>query len=571
MDISQIGNWITENESLLSGLAALVVLGGLILSPVGAGLRRFFGHSGRSQHKDITAESSASDGSQAQADTKLPASAWSGDPILAVLAFDNLSSDAEMQFFSDGVSEEIIQRLSRGAALKVIGRSSSFRFRGAEKSEAATQLNCSHVLDGSIRRAAGRIRVSTHLLEAASETVLWSDTYDRELQDIFAVQDEISEQIAIALNQAFARVHTGLIDPEVYDIYLRTSPKSFAPDELRQLIAMLEKVTRRVPEFAEAWGRLAYLRAFSRFYQPYSERQSIADRVNEEAARALELDAKCVDAMTGRLFVIPPFGAFGEADRILERIRGAPPSGDGRRYLGWYLRTMGRMAESLEESEREYRLNPLDNMTANTVALARMAAGRVAEAVPVYEDLVEREPGMSFPISSLLRALAFLGDWSGVDRILALAEKRQLREFQETIPFIRAKRDPTSANINAWWRSIESYVGESGGVDIARLVYSAHLGLVDEAYALAETARLGPGGSSVDIMGPDAYRPSLLFMASMPEMRNDPRFVGLCARLGLVEFWMASGKWPDCVGEVPYDFKAECEKAREIPKQAFGV
>lgn len=71
-------------------------------------------------------------------------------------------------------------------------------------------------------------------------------------------------------------------------------------------------------------------------------------------------------------------------------------------------------------------------------------------------------------------------------------------------------------------------------------------------------------------MGPDAYRTSMLFQHGFPELRADPRFIGLCARLGLVEFWTATGKWPDCADEVPYDFRAECEKARSVPKQSFG-
>ena len=76
--------------------------------------------------------------------------------------------------------------------------------------------------------------------------------------------------------------------------------------------------------------------------------------------------------------------------------------------------------------------------------------------------------------------------------------------------------------------------------------------------------------TSDDIMGPDGYRPALLFHASMPELRNDPRFVPLCARLGLAEFWVSTGQWPDCVDEVPYDFRSACEKARGVPIEAFG-
>ena len=103
-----------------------------------------------------------------------------------------------------------------------------------------------------------------------------------------------------------------------------------------------------------------------------------------------------------------------------------------------------------------------------------------------------------------------------------------------------------------------------------RVRINAHLGLVEEAYRMSVNVKLGPNGTSDDIMGPDAYRTSLLFQAGMPELRNDPRFARLCARLGLVEFWMATGKWPDCVDDVRYDFKGECAKAQHIPKEDFG-
>jgi TolB-like protein/class 3 adenylate cyclase len=494
-----------------------------------------------------------------------------GEPVLAVLAFDNLSSDPELQFFSDGVSEEIIQRLSRGSRLKVIGRTSSFQFRAERKGEAAKSLGCSHVLDGSIRRAAGRVRISAHLVESASRTTLWSDRYDRSLEDVFAVQDEISENIARALDQTFSGLSSQAIDPAVYDLYLRASPRSYAPDELRSHVGLLEEVTQRAPRFAEAWGRLAYLRSWLHFYQPFAERVTSAAVVAREADHALALDPQNIDAMMGQLFAIPPFGRFAPAYAILERIRRAPGAADRLRYIGWYLRTIGRIRESLEETERAYRLDALDPMSANLVALARMAAGRVAEAIPVYEDLVARVPEMSFPVSSLLRAYSFQRDWAAVDRLLALAAQRQLREFELGLPFIRAKRDPTATNIRAWWSALEDDVARTRHVDVSRLVYSAHLGLVDESYRLAETARLGPAGTRDDIMGPDGYRTSLLFQAGMPELRNDPRFASLCARLGLVEFWIATDRWPDCADEVPYDFRAECTRAQGTPREAFAI
>jgi hypothetical protein len=275
--------------------------------------------------------------------------------------------------------------------------------------------------------------------------------------------------------------------------------------------------------------------------------------------------------MTGLLFVVPPFGRFIEGNLAVERLKHALGPAQGNVYIGWYLRTMGFISEGLEQAERAYRLDALDPMAANTVALARMAAGRLEEARPVYEELVPRVPDMSFPVSSLLRLYAFQQDWEQVDRLMEFTERRRLREFQETLPFIRAKRNPTPETIGSWKRDLEAHVAKTGGVDVSRLVYAAHLGLVEDAYRLAEVSRLGPSGTEDDIMGPDGYRTSLLFLADMPELRNDPRFVRLCARLGLVEFWMATGKWPDCADEVPYDFRLECERVRHVAKEDFGI
>ncbi|HEY5680933.1 MAG TPA: TIR domain-containing protein [Pseudomonadales bacterium] len=492
------------------------------------------------------------------------------EPILAVLPFDNLSTDPEMQFFSDGVSEEIIQRLSRGASLKVIGRTSSFQFRGERKAEAASALGCSHILDGSVRRGAGRMRLSAHLVETSSGTTLWSERYDRSLEDVFAVQDDVSENIAGALHHTFQSFSTPAVDPGAYDLYLRASPESYAPEEMRTNIGLLEVATQRAPDFPEAWGRLAYLRAFLRFYEPFPGRGASAAIIARESAHALQADPENGDALAARAFVVAPFGNFIELDTAVERLRSAPGDFDARKFAGWLLRNFGRVRESLAEDERAYLGNALDPMCANTLALARLAAGRVAEALPVLENLVERVPDMVFPFANLLRAQALLENWEALDELLELNADRPLREFQDTLDFIRTKRNPSAENIAVWKSQFEAHIARTGCIDISRVVYAAHLGLVDEAYQATEQAHLGPTGTNEDVMGPDGYRTSLLFQAAMPELRNDPRFVPLCARLGLVEFWTSTGKWPDCADEVPYDFRAACEDARGIPKLEFG-
>jgi TolB-like protein len=508
----------------------------------------------------------------AGAPVAVAAPAKRGEPLLAVLPFDNLSDDRELQFFSDGVSEEIIQRLSRGAGLKVIGRTSSFQFRGADKAarKVASELKCSHILDGSIRRAGGRVRTTAHLVEAASQTTLWSDRYDGSLDDVFAVQDEISEQIATALHQTFTSFSTKAIDPAVYDLYLRASPKSYAPDELRTNLGLLEVATQRAPNFAEAWGRLAFVRSWLRVYQPFSDRAASADLVRREAERALALDPQNADALIARYFVVAPFGRFVEADAIIDRIRLLSGSSDALMYVGWHSRAIGRVRDGAEETQRAYRLDALNPMLANLTALAIMATGRVEDSVPLLEELMVRVPDMSFPVANVMRAYAFLNDWTAIDRLLDPSMKRPLREFQDGLAFIRTKRHPTPENIGGMRSALEDHFNKTGCIDVSRLVYAAHLGLVEDAYRTVESACLGPKGTGSDMMGPDGYRTGLLFWDGMPEIRKDPRFVTLCVRLGLVEFWLATGKWPDCVDQVPYDFKAECEKARHIAADAFG-
>jgi TolB-like protein len=560
MSLEEILRWIRGNEALLSGIAALAAIVGLVVSPIGVVLRRRAARRRKQRAAEPRVEPRAADSaSRAVAGPQR---------AVAVLPFDNLSSDPELQYFSDGVSEEIIRRLSRGANIAVIGRASSFQFRAERKGEAARNLGCSHVLDGSVRRSAGRVRVIAHLVETASTTTVWSDRYDRDIADIFAVQDDISEHIAAALDAAFCGAATRTTDPEAYDLYLRASPRSFGPDELRAGISLLEVATKRAPDFADALGRLAYLRSWLRFYEPYPTRTASAAAVEAAAAGAVALDPGNIEARVARLFVMPPFGRFVEVEAALQAARRV--GGEGGQYAGWFIRTLGHVREGLVEDERAYRSDPLNPMSANLVALARMAAGRVEDAVPIFEDLMVRMPDMSFPFSSLLRARAFLGDWQVVDRLLALEATRPLREFKDGLDFIRTKRDPTPANLEHWRSAFEARVRATGCVDVSRLVYTAHLGLVDAAYAAALSACLGPRGADDDIMGPDAYRTSLLFWAGMPELRNDLRFPRLCARLGLVEYWTSSGRWPDCAEEVPYDFRAECVRVRDVAAESFG-
>jgi hypothetical protein len=231
---------------------------------------------------------------------------------------------------------------------------------------------------------------------------------------------------------------------------------------------------------------------------------------------------------------------------------------------------LGFVRQSLEDAERAFALDPLSTMAGNLLALARMAAGKFDGVVAMYEDLVRRSPDMHYAVANLMRAYAFQGNWEGFDRLLDPSAKRPLRELEDGVLFLKTKREPSAENVDQMRQRLLSRFEQTGGIEVSNLVYAAHVGLGEEVFRLAETARLGPRGAADDVLGVDAYRTGLLFWKDMPEIRNDVRFVRLCARLGLVEFWLSSGKWPDCAGTTPYDFRAECEKARGIKPEAFG-
>jgi adenylate cyclase len=220
------------------------------------------------------------------------------EPSIAVLPFVNMSTDAEQEFFSDGISEELLNLLVRVEGLKVASRTSSFTYKGSSLNLAdiAEELQVDHVLEGSVRKADNRVRITAQLIDAKTDRHLWSDTYDRELTDIFGIQDEIANAIVDALRTELgvltdaatvsATVVTENLD--AYQLYLKARGLFLARAELETSVALFEQAVALDPQFAQAWADLAAI---------YSvvESWGIVDRdyfaLSLEAAdTALELD-----------------------------------------------------------------------------------------------------------------------------------------------------------------------------------------------------------------------------------------------------------------------------------------
>ena len=192
-----------------------------------------------------------------------------GDKSIAVLPFVNLSADPEQEYFSDGISEELLNLLAKIPELRVISRSSAFSFKGKDVTTPAVaeQLNVAHVLEGSVRKVGNRVRIMAQLIEARSDSHLWSESYDRELNDIFAVQDEIAAAISDALKVKLALAADGALQPaliktantEAYEAYLRGRGLIHrrGRENLEEAVRDLERALRLNEEFAPAHAQLA--------------------------------------------------------------------------------------------------------------------------------------------------------------------------------------------------------------------------------------------------------------------------------------------------------------------------
>jgi TolB-like protein len=505
----------------------------------------------------------------AQAAHRAPHPKKTAETILAVLPFENLSSDAEMQYFSDGVSEDILGRISRGSGLKVIGRTSSFQFRGADKARAASALGATHIVDGSVRRAGATIRITAELMEAAGGASLWSARFDRGAEDIFAVQDEISEAVATALDQNFAPAPKMIMDPAIYDLYLKIRDWQYDPAKVSENITALQLVVSSYPSFSEGWGRLAVLIGSKRLTLPYAERNPWETLMRDCVAKCVKLDPDNLEAGIARFHLLPPFGQFlaqqEAADWLLERGKNTPYA---LNVPVFHLSAVGRNRDALAVAETARRLDPMNPVIGTLHAMSLWRAGRIEEGRDAMAETLRLWPDDHHTTAMLITAAICERDWLAVDALIdpARLEQYPLREYSMLLGLVAIVRTASPAASAMLVSILRSRIENTGHLDPFSIIWPAMVGLAGDAYDVVESARFGPSGDDTDVLGFNAYRTLMLFPASFAFLRAEPRFATLCARLGLVEYWLKKGVWPDCADETPYDFRAACLAAQDAPR-----
>jgi len=509
---------------------------------------------------------------QAATSQAQPPRAATSERRLAVLAFENLSPDPEMGFFSDGVSEEILETVSRNSDLKVIGRASSFQFRGADKAtrHVAAALGVTHVLDGSVRRSGQRVRIAAQLVECASETRVWSERFDRGLDDVFALQDEIAEAVAGAMKTAFAPARATLrVDPAIYELFLRAKDQGLGAQnvglELAQRVRALEDVVAAAPEFAPGWAWLGQMRALmARRAERGAPFKSFRAAALEALDRAIDLDPR-LPAPYIALNQLEPQGAFAARWRhVTNSLAVAPDHADSLTLAGHFAFTVGWTGDALAYGRRAYELDPLHPLAAQGYASAVWSCGDVAGARRLLLGFRDRRPEDVGLNLNLLNLATFNRDWAAFAEAETFARAHgHLSEpmLRMAVSFGRAVRSGDASYAARMVELVRSELGRTGTAPVQVLNVLCELGHGDEAFAAVERASFSQifdeeGGSAAG-----DYNPGIIFnRASNWLMMSDPRFVLLCRRLGYVDFWSEVGRWPDCADHVPYDFRAEARK-----------
>src|SRR5881392_781575 len=347
-------------------------------------------------------------------------------PSIAVLPFNNMSGDPEQEYFSDGISEDIITDLSKVSALSVIARNSAFAFKGknVDVLQVARQLKVSHVLEGSVRKAGGRVRITAQLIDGAHNDHVWAERYDRDLNDIFALQDEISEAIVKALKlkllpeEKKAIEQRGTDSVEAYNLFLmaRQNYVTGGEGDLRRAeatIRICQRVTEIDPNYADAWALMALDQMIVRFIHGRKGEDGLA-----AAERALVLDANLAEAHAVKARIFAEYGRHDEASaEIASGLRLDPDSFEVNRSAGLLSFRQLRLEDAIRYWEKATALMETDVASPSMLstcytALGNSQANRRAAEITIAraEKVLAQDQNNGAVTGWGASALVFLGE-----------------------------------------------------------------------------------------------------------------------------------------------------------------
>jgi adenylate cyclase len=455
---------------------------------------------------------------------------------IAVLPFTNISTDPDNEFFCDGLSEELINGLTKVSALRVVAHSSSFAFKGQnlDAREIGRQLNVAAILEGSVRRAGNRLRISTQLIDTAEGYHLWSEQYDRPVEDVFAIQDEISAVVLDTLKVEWlsqkgkdsARRPTG--NMEAYDLYLRGRSFWHRRYEgfIQKAMESFEQAIRKDPHFALAYTGLADTYG-SLGVWGWSPPNEVFPKAAALVRDALDIDDKLAEAHASQGFVHTFYDWNWElAEKEFQRAIDLNP-GCAMIHLfnGHYLSIIGRMDEAIAEVRKAQNLDPMSPIVAANVGWTLFLASENDQAVEELQKVLEVDPHN--PIAHFYLGYPFAHSGKFEEAIEMFQEAMRLTGGMpwsaESIGWVyglAGKRAKAKAILRESHSRVErkQYVPLSGFALV-------HLGLgdIDEFFRCFERG----------VNERDAFMPWIKNFPPFKPLHSDPRFSNLLHSLGL--------------------------------------
>jgi TolB-like protein/Flp pilus assembly protein TadD len=345
-----------------------------------------------------------------------------GRAMLAVLPFENIGGDPDQEYFSDGLTEELITQLGRLDPLRlgVIARTSAMAYKRTRKSvdEIGRELGVHYVLEGSVRNAGGRIRIAAQLVQVRDQSHLWAETYERDLIDVLAVQAELGCAVAHEIGILFAPQGSdarrrGAIDPTAYQAYLRGRYcwNKRTAEGFRKGIGYFEDATRTDPGYARAYAGLAdcYALLGDVGVAALRPREAFA-RAEEAVRRALEIDDTLAEAHASFAHVRVHAFDWADAEREFERALALDPNyATARHWYALYLAAMERHAEAMAMIRRAQELDPVSLAIGTDAGVLLYYARRFDEAIEQYLRVLEMDPGFARAHATLGSAYAQKG------------------------------------------------------------------------------------------------------------------------------------------------------------------
>jgi len=450
------------------------------------------------------------------------------DKSIAVLPFVNMSDDAGNEYFSDGLSEELLNLLVKIPELQVAARTSSFSFKGKDikAPQIAQELSVIYILEGSVRKAGNQVRITAQLINAKDGFHLWSETYDRDLDDIFVVQDEIASKVVAALRITLMgeMPESQQTDPEVYSLYLQG--KFFGnlkgQENLEKAIAAFKQALAIAPDYAPAWVELSVAYQDQRKYGWMTREQAFTLSM-AATEKALAIDSNMAAAWASLAFLKRRQLDWSGAKAAIDKASELEPNnslviGTAASLAG----NLGQLETSTELFERNVKLNPLSLSSLRALGIRYSTAGRYDEAIETYNRVIAINP--DYPGIHLNLATTYLHKGDPETALVEVDKNPSAPSYEH----LRARILSTLGN------EVEAQAIIDKLLETTALEYPASMALT---YAWRGENDLAFEWYEIGFQQDKGAMAYFLRSPWSKGLESDPRYLVLVEKLGLLEAW----------------------------------